>query len=162
MRRVLTAADREAWQAFLQDAPKKPSPAPAPATRASPAAKPRAPSPLVTGAHPPGLDTSTWTRLRNGKLTPERQLDLHGRTLAAAHGALRRFLEAAHAEQVRCVEVITGKGAQGAGAIRRELPFWLNEPNLRALVVASVHPHAANPGAVRLLIRRVRSGRRAR
>jgi hypothetical protein len=40
--------------------------------------------------------------------------------------------------------------------LRRELPLWLNLPEFRGVVLAAAHPHAANPGAVRLLLRRVR------
>jgi hypothetical protein len=34
--------------------------------------------------------------------------------------------------------------------------MWLNLPEIRPLVLAAAHPHAANPGSVRLLLRRVR------
>jgi hypothetical protein len=47
-------------------------------------------------------------------------------------------------------------GGEGGGVIRRELPLWLNLPEIAPLVLGAVHPHAANPGAVRLLLRRVR------
>ena len=30
--------------------------------------------------------------------------------------------------------------------LRRELPLWLNLPEIRPLVLAAAHPHAANPG----------------
>jgi DNA-nicking Smr family endonuclease len=40
--------------------------------------------------------------------------------------------------------------------LRRELPLWLNLPEIRPLVLAASHPHAANPGSVRLLLRRPR------
>ena len=40
--------------------------------------------------------------------------------------------------------------------LRRELPIWLNLPELRPLVLAAAHPHPANSGAVRLLLRRLR------
>jgi hypothetical protein len=48
--------------------------------------------------------------------------------------------------------VVTGQG----GVLRRELPLRLNLPELRGVVLAAAHPHAANPGAVRLLLRRAR------
>jgi DNA-nicking Smr family endonuclease len=38
--------------------------------------------------------------------------------------------------------------------LRRELPLWLNLPALRPLVLAASHPHPANPGSVKLLLRR--------
>jgi DNA-nicking Smr family endonuclease len=112
---------------------------------------------LVTGAHPAGLDKSTWNRFSGGKLTPARTLDLHGKTAQAAYQALGRFLHAAHADHLRCVEIITGRGTgEAGGVIRRELPLWLNLPEIRPLILATAHPHAANPGAVRILLRRPR------
>jgi DNA-nicking Smr family endonuclease len=90
-------------------------------------------------------------------LAPERRLDLHGLTAQRAHAVLVAFLRSAHADRLRCVEVITGRGSrEETGVLRRELPLWLNLPDIRPLVLAAAHPHAANQGAVRLLLRRVR------
>ena len=115
------------------------------------------PATLAVGNQPGGLDKSTWNRFRAGKLAPSRTLDLHGRTAQRAFHALHHFLHTAHADHVRCVEVITGRGSgEGGGVLRREFPLWLNLPALRPLVLAASHPHAANPGSVRLLLRRVR------
>ena len=117
-------------------------------------------SPLQIGQAPPGVDKATWNRFRAGKLSATRTLDLHGRTAQRAFFALQDFLGSAHAEKLRCVEVITGRGSgETGGVIRREFPLWLNAPELRPLVLAAAHPHAANPGSVRLLLRRVRPGK---
>jgi DNA-nicking Smr family endonuclease len=114
-------------------------------------------APVSVGVSPGGLDRATWQKLRSGKLAVERTLDLHGQTAARAHRALQGFLTAAQAEGVRCVEVITGRGGGGGGGVlRRELPMWLNAPDVRPLVLAVVHPHARNQGAVRILLRRRR------
>jgi DNA-nicking Smr family endonuclease len=132
---------------------------PPPALSAQPAIPPPRPKPgppaLVTGLHPPGLDKSTWNRFRTGKLPATRTLDLHGKTAQSAFHALERFLVSAHAEQLRCVEIITGRGSgEAGGVIRRELPHWLNLPSLRPLILAASHPHALNPGSTRLLLKR--------
>jgi DNA-nicking Smr family endonuclease len=124
-------------------------------------AAPRTPrpigTPLAVGDQPGGLDKATWQRLRGGKLTTERTLDLHGLTVQHAYQALVSFLRGAHAQRLRCVEIITGRGnGETGGAIRRELPYWLNRPDIRPLVLGAAHPHAQNPGSVRLLLRRVR------
>jgi DNA-nicking Smr family endonuclease len=112
---------------------------------------------LSVGAHPGGLDNSSWNKFRSGKQPAMRTIDLHGRTAQRAYHALHSFLIAAHADHVRCVEVITGRGAgETGGVIKRELPMWLNLPTLRPLVLAATHPHPANPGSVRLLLRRPR------
>ena len=112
-------------------------------------------APLEVGTHPGGVDSGTWQRFRTGRLRAARVLDLHGQTAQRAHRALVGFVHAAHAERLRCVEVVTGRGGRdGIGVIRRELPHWLNLPDIRPLVLAAAHPHAANPGSVRLLLRR--------
>ncbi|WP_428484548.1 Smr/MutS family protein [Rhodopila sp.] len=121
----------------------------------------RPPRPIIpslsVGGQPGGLDSATWQRFRSGKLPSARRLDLHGLTVQHAFHALVAFLRSAHADRLRCVEIITGRGnSENGGAIRRELPHWLNRPDLRPLVLAASHPHALNPGSVRLLLRRVR------
>ena len=172
-RRGLSERDRADWAAFvrgikalpghdLSDLADLPPPAPEPAAprQAVPAvapALPRAPvaAPLVIGTAPAGLDNSTWNRFRAGRIAPTRTLDLHGRTAHRAFHALLSFLQGAHGDRLRCVEVITGRGSgEAGGVIRREFPLWLNLPELRPLVLAASHPHAANPGSVRLLLRR--------
>ena len=121
-------------------------------------AAPRRPaSPLTVGAQPGGLDTATWQRFRTGKLPVVRTLDLHGMTVQQAHDMLISFIRSAHADQVRHVEIVTGRGSgQSGGAIRREFPHWLNRPDIRPLILGAAHPHAMNPGSVRLMLRRIR------
>jgi DNA-nicking Smr family endonuclease len=170
--RSLTEADQAEWAQFarmiarLPGRPPPPSvdapppaavlpPRPAPLTPASIARV--MPAPVTIGGPPAGVDTGTWQRFRGGKLAAARKLDLHGMTTQRAFHALTAFLRTAHADHVRCVEVVTGRGSgEATGTIRREFPIWLNLPEIRPLILAASHPHAANPGSVRLLLRRVR------
>jgi len=124
------------------------------------------PVPIGVGGQPAGVDTATWQRFHRDQLGSTRRLDLHGMTAQHAFQALRAFLRAAHADRVRCVEIVTGRGStNGQGVLRRELPLWLNLPDIRPMVLAAAHPHAsnamhsrlANPGSVRLLLRRPRA-----
>jgi DNA-nicking Smr family endonuclease len=169
----LTEADRQYWALYAQQItplqgrsapPLPPVPeaaAPAVAQHAD-APKVRPPTraqaaPIAVGDNPGGVDRATWQRLRTGRLAPARTLDLHGRTAERAFHALAAFLRAAQADGLRCVEVITGRGTgEAGGVIRREFPHWLNRPDLRPLVLAASHPHPANPGSVRVLLRRLR------
>lgn len=170
-RKTLSDTDRAEWANYartirplagrrLPDLPQPPAaPIPEPILRPAHPVTPRQPAArpatLAVGDQPGGLDNSSWNRFRAGKLAAQRTLDLHGRTAQRAFHALHGFLHAAHADHVRCVEVITGRGAgETGGILRRELPLWLNLPALRPLVLAATHPHAANPGSVRLLLRR--------
>lgn len=126
-------------------------------------------------AHPPAetLDARWDRRLQSGKTRPDRVIDLHGLTRAAARERLRTTLFRAHAQGERLILVITGKGAlpgpepadlMGAatprGAIRAELPRWLGEPDLSAKVAAvrQASPSQGGLGAVWLVLRRHRTG----
>src|SRR5208337_3861191 len=66
--------------------------------------------PLAVGEAPGGVDAATWQRFRSGRFPPARKLDLHGLTAQRAFHALVAFLRSAHADRLRCVEVITGRG----------------------------------------------------
>lgn len=170
--RGLTEADRALWRAYAAEvaplpgrelppappappapvvvAPAPPSPAPSPAPRWSP-------PDIAVNTPPSGLDDRRWRDLRRGRIRPERSIDLHGRRAQEAHGAVRAFLADAYADGLRCVAVITGRGSSTEGGVlKRELPHWLNAPDLRRILLGAAHPHSANTGAVHLLLRRRR------
>ncbi len=136
--------------------PPVPAMAPVPAAPSVPRGRARE-NPVSIGTTPGGVDKATWQRFRGGKLAATRTLDLHGRTAQRAFHALAAFLRTAQAEGHRCVEVITGRGTgEAGGVLKREFPHWLNLPELRPLILGAAHPHAANAGSVRLLLRRIR------
>ena len=178
---ALSASERADWANYARHVaplrgrtrPELPEPAVSDASaEAAPVPRrprPTPPPPLTIGEQPPGVDNATWNRLRSGRLKPARSVDLHGHSVPRAYQTLLAALRGAHAERLRCIEVITGRGrvpansfggwpgaGETGGAIRRELPLWLNLPELRALVLAAAHPHPDNPGATRLLLRRPR------
>jgi DNA-nicking Smr family endonuclease len=171
--RGLSESDRALWAEYAtrlvplpgRAVAKEPTPpaatppsAPPQPRSAVPATAPRKiVAPLTVGDQPGGIDKATWQRFRTGKLVAMRRLDLHGMTAQRAFHALVSFLRSAHADQVRCVEVVTGRGSgETGGVIRREFPHWLNLPEIRPLILGAAHPHALNPGSVRLYLRRLR------
>jgi len=96
------------------------------------------------------LDHRKVRRLAAGRERIDARIDLHGMRQAEAHAALRSFLLGCHASGRRNVLVITGKGGaaqRGAepadglfdlrerGVLKRSVPMWLAEPELRAIVV---------------------------
>lgn len=121
-----------------------------------PVAKPLAP-PLERG-QVAGVDRRQAERLKRGKTEIEGRIDLHGMTLENAHRRLSDFLEDAQDAGKRAVLVVTGKGVQGAGVIRAQVPRWLNEPRLRPLVLAYEYaqPKDGGMGALYILLRRKR------
>ena len=172
--RGLSDADRALWRAYAAEIvplpgralPPEPALAPAavavaasPAATSSPPAPPPrwAPPDIAVNTPPSGLDDRRWRDLRRGRIAPERTIDLHGRRAQDAHSAVHAFLADAYADGLRCVAVITGRGSSSEGGVlRRELPHWLNAPDLRRIILGAAHPHRANTGAVHLLLRRRR------
>jgi DNA-nicking Smr family endonuclease len=130
---------------------------------------PRPPATEATGAPPlADFERRHARRLRSGRVEIEARLDLHGLRQADAHTALRRFLLGCSARGVRWALVITGKGAPARdhgllseherGVLRRNVPRWLAEPDLRSIVVsytAAAAPHGGE-GALYVQLRRRR------
>jgi DNA-nicking Smr family endonuclease len=58
----------------------------------------------------PQIQVAVLRRLRRGEYRVQRELDLHGLTVAEAKQVLREFLADALERQVRCVRIIHGKG----------------------------------------------------
>lgn len=94
-----------------------------------------------------GFDRATETKLRKGHLEIEGRIDLHGMTQDEAYRALTRFVIRAHAQHKRTVLVITGKGrlSQGGGVLRRLLPLWVAQADLKTCVLACT-PAATKDG----------------
>lgn len=123
------------------------------ATRPIPAARPAAvPAAPVTVAT---LDGSWDRRLRRGDIVPDRTIDLHGHTLAAAHTLLADIIERDGGERV--LLVVTGKGrADRPSRIRAELQYWLESSRLRSRIAAlrPAHPRHGGGGAFYVILKR--------
>ncbi len=130
-----------------------------PAITAPAAAKPAPPDPvdLRAGEHA-GIDKATRRRLAQGQITIEARLDLHGATAAQAERRLSGFIDSAVRQGSRCVLVITGKGVEGTGVLRRLVPQWLKAPPLAPFVLAisAARPGDGGDGALYVLLRRRR------
>jgi len=108
------------------------------------------------------FDRDTARALGRGKLVPQASLDLHGMTLAAAERAVANFLDAAVAQDLRIILIVTGKGARLEGGrmlggrIRAEFVGWLNRDDNRSRVrgVRPAHPRHGGGGAFYVLLRR--------
>jgi DNA-nicking Smr family endonuclease len=102
-------------------------------------------------------------RLARGREPITGSLDLHGKTQAQAHGELLRFLRRSQLEGARSVLVITGKGSRADssehGVLKRQVPLWLAQPELRPYVAGFEQAHVRHGGAGALYVRLRRSRR---
>jgi len=95
------------------------------------------------------FDRNSVRKLRGGRAEIEARVDLHGMRQDEAHAELRRFLFSCQRRGLRFVLVITGKGKTNGGSyseeiyserergvLKRNVPRWLDEPELRSIVVS--------------------------
>jgi DNA-nicking Smr family endonuclease len=114
------------------------------------------------GQRQPGVDDYNWRRFSQGGMRADLRLDLHGMVAQDAFRRLMEFLDVATRRGARCVEIITGLGSgQEGGVLRRELPLWLERPEIRPRVLGLAYPHVGNKGSVRVLLRRRKVGAKA-
>ena len=105
-----------------------------------------------------GIDGATRRRLAQGQIPIEARLDLHGLTAAQAERRLARFVDQAARTGIRCVLVITGKGNEGKGVLRRQVPLWLKTPPLSSqiLAISQARQTDGGGGALYVMLRRKR------
>ncbi len=171
-----STAQRTAEPSSPADASAKPSRR-EPHAPAHPPAKMAAPRPAKKAA--PDLnafDPRAARKLRRGHVDIEGRIDLHGMRQSEAHTALLRFIMASAAKGKRWVLVITGKGAASSraydddrhwsmdgpqrGVLKRNVPMWLAEPDVRGLIVSFTEaaPEHGGSGALYVHLRRQRTG----
>lgn len=127
--------------------------------RPLPPPKPKVALPDLSAGATPGLDRRSAERMKKGEMVIDATLDLHGMTQESAHGALNAFIARAYDSGRRCVLVITGKGKQGPGILRAQVPRWLNHSPLRERILGFSHarPQHGGEGALYVLIKRRRT-----
>ena len=107
---------------------------------------------------PVRMDHNLHRSMTRGKLEPEARIDLHGMTVAQAHGALLGFILSAHQRGLRLVLVITGKGRKTgvdhvapmpvrAGVLKHEVPHWLRSAPLGPMVLELRESHRSHGGS---------------
>ncbi len=100
----------------------------------------------------PGLGIDVLRRLREGRWSIQRQIDLHGLRTDEAREALGRFVRECHQHGLRCVRVVHGKGLGSPGrtpVLKNRVLRWLVQKNE---VLAFVQARPADGGAGALVV----------
>jgi DNA-nicking Smr family endonuclease len=126
--------------------------------------KPPPPEAAKTRTRVPPLaefDRRKARQIASGKVEVDARIDLHGLRQRDAHARLRAFLKQAHAGGCKTVLVITGKGGSESdfaderqrGVLRRNVPHWLEDADLRAIVLSYAQAGVRHGGAGALYVR---------
>ena len=98
---------------------------------------------------------------RRHRIAKEREeiggrIDLHGMTQDRARAALDAFVFRAWTDGWRAVLVITGKGVQGDGVLKKRVPDWLGAPHLAHIVagISEAHRRHGGEGALYVALKR--------
>ena len=107
--------------------------------------------------HPPHpIEPRRKHRIARAREPIGARLDLHGLDQDRARAAVHGFIQRAHADGVRAVLIITGKGAMGDGVLRRHTPDWLADPAIRPLIagLSPAERHHGGEGALYVALKR--------
>ncbi|MDZ4790100.1 MAG: Smr/MutS family protein [Hyphomicrobiales bacterium] len=150
---VVRAVNRLAKTASIAEQLQTPNPAPS--------------KPKLTAVEIAELDRRQTRLIATGRAAIDARLDLHGMRQQEAHAALKSFLHSAQSRGARVVLVITGKGGRRKtsereffpysddepGVLKRLTPRWLQDADLRHLVVSFGASSAQHGGDGALYVR---------
>ena len=164
MKRPLRPEELRVWSVVagtVHPLPGRVSAVPAPSPQAAGADVPaHVPPPAKAERKPPqrgrnaleGIEPNRRHRIARERDPIGARLDLHGYDQDRARVALESFLRRAWNEGYRSVLVITGKGVQGDGVLRRRAPEWLGAAHLSSIVAGISEAHRRHGGAGALYV----------
>lgn len=169
MKRSLRPDEVRVWAAVartVEPAPGRVVPEPPPeeapvGVAAAPSVAPASPAPKpprkrLLPPEPDPIEPGRKRRIARARDPIEARIDLHGMDQDRARTALHGFLQRAHADGLRAVLVITGKGVEGEGILKRRAPDWLSEPSVRPLIagVSQAERRHGGDGALYIALKR--------
>ena len=138
----------------LPEVPAEPAPEPAPPSPKPPLRRHAVRRPPLTP--PEIIEPKRKRRLMRERDPIDARLDLHGLDQDRARMVLHAFLRRAYDDGARAVLVITGRGSEGEGVLKRRTPEWLAEPSVRPMVagVSEAHRRHGGEGALYVALKR--------
>lgn len=102
-----------------------------------------------------GLGLDVVRKLREGRWSIQRHIDLHGLRTDEAREALGRFIRETHSQGVRCIRVVHGKGLGSPGrmpVLKGRVLRWLVQKR-EVLAFVQARPAEGGAGALVVLLR---------
>ena len=113
-----------------------------------------------------GIDKATLKKFKQEEFKIEAVLDLHGYREDDAYERVADFIAKCYGEGKRCVIIVTGKGGlhqqedfdAPRGVLKKQVPQWLNTPQIRAMILVFKNPseRLGGEGVLYILLKRNR------
>jgi len=91
--------------------------------------------------------------LNKRKIEPDGIIDLHGLKLQEAKLILKNYVFRAYNNNKRNILIITGKGLNKTGVLKKEVPIWLNEREIKKILISYENAPKSFGGEGALIIR---------
>lgn len=91
--------------------------------------------------------------LNKRKTEPDGIIDLHGLKLQEAKLILKNYIFQAYNNDRRNILIITGKGLNKTGVLKKEVPIWLNEREIKKILISYENAPKQFGGEGALIIR---------
>ena len=103
-----------------------------------------------------GVRNKDLKKLKSGKFTIQSKLDLHGFKLMDAEKMFYDFIHRNFEQSNRNLLIITGKGHQGKGKIKKDIHMWINKSSLLRLIIfySYASPKDGGEGALYIRLRK--------
>lgn len=99
-------------------------------------------------------ETKSFPKLvKKGLLRVDSVMDLHGYRLNDARIAFKKFIIMSYNRKHKNILVITGKGKDNSGVLKKELPSWLSEKEISKYTVSHMSAPKKLGGEGAVLIR---------
>ena len=99
-------------------------------------------------------ETKSFPKLiKKGLLKVDSVMDLHGYRLNDARIAFKKFIIMSYNHKHKNILVITGKGKDNSGVLKKELPSWLSEKEISKYTVSHMSAPKKLGGEGAVLIR---------
>ena len=91
--------------------------------------------------------------LNKNRIEPDGIIDLHGLKLQEAKLILKNYIFQAFNNNKRNILIITGKGLNKTGVLKKEVPIWLNDIEIKKLLISYENAPKSFGGEGALIIR---------
>ena len=96
---------------------------------------------------------NSYNSLKKGKIKPDGIIDLHGYKLKTGKIKLKSYIVKSYENNLRNILIITGKGFNNLGVLKKEVPIWLDDQEIKIFLISYEIAPSNYGGSGALLVR---------